>query len=43
MSGHDKADLPSRPSAAHHTVDGVRVVALHARSTTPAETSCATP
>ncbi|MFC8290688.1 STAS domain-containing protein [Streptomyces sp. NPDC057242] len=29
MSGHDKADLPSRSSAAHHTVDGVRVVTLH--------------
>ncbi|MFE5511716.1 STAS domain-containing protein [Streptomyces sp. NPDC056529] len=29
MSGHEQADLPSRLSAAHRTVDGVRVVTLH--------------
>ncbi|WP_411075816.1 STAS domain-containing protein [Streptomyces sp. cmx-4-7] len=29
MSGHEKADRPSRLSAAHRTVGGVRVVTLH--------------
>ncbi|MFC8794799.1 STAS domain-containing protein [Streptomyces cinereoruber] len=29
MSGHNKADLPSRLSAAHRTIDGIRVVTLH--------------
>ncbi|MEW1906206.1 STAS domain-containing protein [Streptomyces sp. NPDC086147] len=29
MSGHEQADLPGRLSAAHRTIDGVRVVTLH--------------